>query len=81
MKNKRFKDTRVGKLAGGLAKGITKSIPVVGDLVENITSQDGGEGVIDYQKMVSQVIRLVTFGILVWQFVKGNIPFENLLNY
>ena len=78
---KRFKDTVVGKVAGGLLKGITKSIPIVGDVVENVTSADGGTGKVDFTKLATQIIRIVTFGVLVWQFVKGNIPLEHILNF
>lgn len=78
---KPFKETIVGKIAKGLATGVTKSIPVVGDVVENITSEDGGKGRIDYKKLATQIIRIVTFAVLVWQFVEGNIPLDKILNF
>ncbi|GEM_PF-3296439 len=78
---KPFKETIVAQVGKSLLKGVTRSIPVVGDVVENITSEDGGKGNVDYRKLATQVIRIITFGVLVWQFVKGNIPLDQILNF
>lgn len=74
---KPFKETLAFKLINGLGK----HLPIVGDAIENITSADGGEGNVDYKKLVSQIIRIVSFGLLVWQFTKGNIPLDQILNF
>lgn len=78
---KKFKDTAVGKLLGGLAKIVAKNTPVIGDLMDNVTSLDGGEGNLDYRKLASQIIRLVLFGIAVYLFFTGKLSFDELQNF
>ncbi len=80
---KPFKETGIGKVLGFVLKSGVKKVPIVGDIVENITSKDGGEGQVDYVKLVNQVIRLIVFLILVWQFLEGSgdVTIDQLQNY
>jgi hypothetical protein len=84
MSNKKpFKETGIGKVLGFVLKSGVKKIPVVGDLVENITSKDGGEGQVDYAKLVNQTIRLIVFLIMVYLFLKGSgeVTIDELQSY
>jgi hypothetical protein len=70
--------TKVGKILRGAVKLL---VPGVGDLVENLDSEDGGKGMLDVKKLVYQVTRLVIFAIAVYLFLKGEIGFEDLKDH
>jgi hypothetical protein len=74
---KPLKETLVFKIA----KSLAAKVPVVGDVIENIESKDGGKGTIDLAKLTNQIIRLVTFAIVVREFVIGNIDLTYLLGF
>jgi hypothetical protein len=78
---KKFKDTNFGKGLGGLIKGVAKSTPVLGDIVENLTSQDGGEGRIHFGKLAFQVIRIIVLLFMIYEYYQGNIPLEKIIGY
>ncbi len=88
-KNHRYKKPFGETLGGRLALGavrIAKSVilphvPVLGDVSENIRSRDGGLGRLDPAKLVTQLIRLVLFGIVLWQFFQGRATFRDLLSF
>jgi hypothetical protein len=70
--------TKVGKILRGAVKLL---VPGIGDLVENMDSQDGGEGVLDLKKAVYQITRLTIFAIAVYLFFKGEIGFSELKDH
>ncbi len=81
----RFRKPFGQTLAGtALKAGLTTagmSIPVLGDLAENIEGGKSPPGRLDVGKLVTQFIRLVLFGILVWQFAKGNVSLAQLFAF
>ena len=56
---KKLFDTKAGGVLKTVLKGAVKSVPVLGDVVENVQSQDGGEGKLDWNKLGNQVIRIL----------------------
>ncbi len=78
---KPFAQTFAGKALKVGLKTAGLSIPVLGDLADNINSNDGGPGRLDVGKLVTQGIRLVLFAILVWQFAKGNVSLIQLFAF
>ena len=78
---KEFRETLVAKVLKGLLTGIAKNTPIIGDVVENVVSKDGGPGKIDYRKLVNQLIRLIIFFILVYSFLRGELPLAELLKF
>ena len=69
MPKKKFFDTKFGGILKSVAKGAAKSVPVIGDVMDNIESQDAGQGNIDWNKLGNQAIRIlvllaILFGLL-----------------
>ena len=61
-----------------LIKGVLKSVPVLGDLVDNITEStfDAPEGVLDKNKLIFQIVRIAILCILLYLVFSGKISFE-----
>lgn len=78
---KPFKETIAGKIVGGIIKTVGRSIPLFGDITENLRSKDGGDNRLCPEKLVTQIIRLTVFALLVWQFAKGNVSITQLLAF
>lgn len=67
----------------GLAKKAPKVVPLVGDYLENRASKDGGEGNVNYAKLVTQIIRLALFAASLYLMLKGesDLTIEDLKGY
>jgi hypothetical protein len=53
-------------------------VPVVGDIVENVQSKDGGVGRFLTVKYVKQVTRLVVALVILYLIIKGEASIEDL---
>ncbi len=82
---KPFGETLFGKIAGGVLKTATSVIiphvPLAGDVIENIRSRDGGPGRLDIKKLVTQIIRLILFAVVLWQFFAGKAEMSDLFYF
>lgn len=47
-------------------------LPVVGDLIDNITSEAGGKGRVDWPRLIKLIIRLIIFLVMVYQLLNGS---------
>ena len=61
-----------------LVKGLLKSVPMLGDVVENLTesSFEAPEGVLDKIKLMFQVLRIAILCVLLYMVFSGKIDFE-----
>ena len=61
-----------------LVKGVLKSVPILGDVVENITEGtfDAPEGMLDKNKLMFQVLRIAILCVLLYMVFSGKIDFE-----
>ena len=57
---------------------LLRSVPLVGEIVENVRSKDAGTGRLDWEKILTLVIRLVTLVIALVLFLKGDISLVQL---
>lgn len=55
-----------------------KNIPIVGDIIENIQSADGGEGKTDWKKLANFIIRMVILVVTTYLIFKGEASIEDL---
>lgn len=53
-------------------------LPVVGEVIENIQSKDGGVGRFFAPKFIKQIIRLLTAGVVLYLIIKGEASMEDL---
>ena len=61
-----------------LLKGVLKSVPIIGDVVENLTesSFEAPEGMLDKNKLMFQVLRIAILCVLLYMVFSGKIDFE-----
>ena len=65
-----------------LIKGVLKSVPFVGDVVDNITEGtfEAPEGVLDKNKLIYSTVRLIILCVLLYLVFSGKISFEDAEN-
>ena len=61
-----------------LIKGVLKTIPFAGDLVENITEDtfESPAGAMNHNKLIFQLVRFAGLAILMYLVFSGKISFE-----
>ena len=61
-----------------IVRGILKSVPFVGDVVDNITEGtfEAPEGVLDTNKLLYSTLRLAVLCVLLYLAFSGKIDFE-----
>ena len=61
-----------------LVAGVLKSVPMLGDVIENITEGtfDAPEGTLDKNKLMFQVLRIAILCVLLYMVFSGKIDFE-----
>ena len=62
-----------------LIKGVLKSVPFVGDVVDYITEGtfEAPEGVLDKNKLIYSTVRLALLCVLMYLVLSGKISFED----
>ena len=53
-----------------------RSVPLVGEIVENLRSKDAGTGKLDWEKIITLVIRLMVLVTALVLLTKGKITFD-----
>ena len=53
-----------------------RSVPLVGEIVENLRSKDAGTGKLDWEKIITLVIRLMLLVTALVLLIKGKITFN-----
>ena len=53
-----------------------RSVPLVGEIVENLRSKDAGTGKLDWEKIITLVIRLMLLVTALIMLIKGKITFN-----
>jgi len=53
---KKFKDTTVGRLLGGVVRGAIRELPIVGGVIDNFKSLEGGVGNIKGSELTGQIL-------------------------
>ncbi len=66
-------------ISNPIVKGVLKSIPLVGDVVDNITieTQDSPAGSLNSVDLVSRMIRLAVLVVLMYLVLSGKIGMED----
>ena len=61
-----------------LIKGALKTVPILGDLVDNLTEGtfDAPEGVLDKNKLIFQIVRITILVVLLYLVFSGKIDFD-----
>ena len=61
-----------------ILKQLSEFVPIVGDVVDNVKSKDGGVGSLLKPRMVKQIIRLALTLIAFYLLIKGDIAPEQV---
>lgn len=64
----------IGDLLKRIGGGVIKEIPIVGQISDNIKASSGGEGKIDWYKLIGSVIPII---LLIW-YLAGKLTTEQL---
>jgi hypothetical protein len=77
---KPFKETKIGQALAVILPALAKKLPVIGALIENHQSADGGVGTIQTGKAWNDMIRLAIFGFMLFEYYRGNLSIEAVLH-
>ncbi len=53
---KKFKETTVGKVLGGVIRGAIRELPIVGGVIDNFQSPEGGTGQLKGSELTGQIL-------------------------
>lgn len=65
----------------GLVEKLSEYTPLIGDVVENVKSKDGGVGRFFAPRFIKQVIRLVLVALGAYLVIKGDITVDELESF
>jgi ABC-type protease/lipase transport system fused ATPase/permease subunit len=65
----------------GLVEKLTEYTPLVGDVIENVKSKDGGVGRFFAPRFIKQIIRLVLVALGAYLVIKGDITVDELESF
>ncbi len=65
---KKFNETTVGRVLGGVLRGAVRELPLVGGVIDNIQSPEGGTGRIKASELTGQII---AGGIVLISLLRG----------
>ena len=68
-------------MIGAILKLIPELLPVVGNVIDNIKSGDGGEGKVMTPKLIKSLVRLVGLIAITYLIATGNADISDLKDF